>query len=147
MLVRGHPEEFAAMTLRLHPFPAGSAGAVSGWAMTTEEVIMWCGHPVAPVPAEQISAWAREDGVEQFGLYRDERLVATASCGSMTARQRWNWRGSSSIPAQWSQQLLQLAGPRVIRIPIPLMGPGSGIGLPGMLVAVLTGMSLVLVAA
>jgi [ribosomal protein S18]-alanine N-acetyltransferase len=26
-------------------------------------------------PAEQISARANEDGVEQFGLYRDERLV------------------------------------------------------------------------
>ena len=64
------------MALRLYPFPAGSAGVVSGWAMTNEEVIMWCGHPGAPVPAEQISAWAREDGVEQFGLYRDERLVA-----------------------------------------------------------------------
>jgi ribosomal protein S18 acetylase RimI-like enzyme len=76
MLVRDHPEERAAMALRLYPFPAGSAGAVSGWAMTSEEVIMWCGHPGAPVPAEQIRAWAREDGVEQFGLYRDERLVA-----------------------------------------------------------------------
>ena len=64
------------MALRLYPFPAGSAGAFSGWAMTSEEVIMWCGHPGAPVPAEQIRAWAREDGVEQFGLYRDERLVA-----------------------------------------------------------------------
>ena len=37
---------------------------------------MWCGHPVAPVPAEQINAWADEDWVEPFGLYRDERLVA-----------------------------------------------------------------------
>src|SRR5712691_13450140 len=76
MLVRDPPEERAAMALRLYPFPAGSAGAVSGWARTDEEVIMWCGHPGAPVPAEQISAWAGEDGVEQFGLYRDERLVA-----------------------------------------------------------------------
>jgi hypothetical protein len=32
---------------------------------------------------------------------------------------------------QRSQQLLQLAGPRVIKIPIPLTGPRSGIGLPG----------------
>jgi hypothetical protein len=37
---------------------------------------MWCGHPAAPVPAGQISAWAREDGVQPFGLYRDGRLVA-----------------------------------------------------------------------
>ena len=64
------------MALRLYPFAAGSAGVVGGWARTNEEVIMWCGHRVAPVPAEQIGAWAREDGVEQFGLYRDERLVA-----------------------------------------------------------------------
>lgn len=42
--------------------PAGSAGVVSGWTMTNEEVIMWCGHLVAPVPAEQIGAWDREDG-------------------------------------------------------------------------------------
>ena len=63
------------MALRLRPFPAGSADVVSRWAKTAEEVFMWCGHPDAPVPAEQISAWANEDGVEQFGLYRDERLV------------------------------------------------------------------------
>lgn len=37
---------------------------------------MWCGHATAPVPAEQISAWADEDGVEPFGLYRGQRLVA-----------------------------------------------------------------------
>ncbi len=60
----------------LRPFPAGSAEVVSGWASTREEVIMWCGHPAAPVPAIQISAWASEDGVEPFGLYRDGRLVA-----------------------------------------------------------------------
>jgi len=48
---------------------------------------------------------------------------------------------------QRSQQLLQLAGPRVIKIPIPLIGPRSGIGLPGVLVAVLTGTTLLLVAA
>jgi ribosomal protein S18 acetylase RimI-like enzyme len=64
------------MAWRLHPFPAGSAGVVSGWARTNEEVVMWCGRPAAPVPAEQISAWAHEDGVLAFGLYRDERLVA-----------------------------------------------------------------------
>lgn len=64
------------MAVRLRPFPAGSAGVVSGWARTREEVMMWCGHPAAPVPAGQISAWAREDGVQPFGLYRDEQLVA-----------------------------------------------------------------------
>jgi ribosomal protein S18 acetylase RimI-like enzyme len=75
-MVRDRPEEFAAMALRLHPFAADSADVVSGWARTREEVIMWCGRPTAPVPAEQINAWAREDGVQPFGLYRDERLVA-----------------------------------------------------------------------
>jgi len=64
------------MAERLRPFPAEAAGIVSGWARTREEVIMWCGHPTAPVPAGQISAWAREDGVQPFGLYRDGRLVA-----------------------------------------------------------------------
>lgn len=64
------------MALRLHPFPGDSAGVVSGWAQTNEEVLMWCGHPAAPVPAEQVNAWAGEDGVLPFGLYRDERLVA-----------------------------------------------------------------------
>src|SRR5262249_37644205 len=48
---------------------------------------------------------------------------------------------------QRSQQLPQLAGPRAIKIPIPLAGPRSGIGLPGVLVAVLTGTTLLLVAA
>jgi len=37
---------------------------------------MWCGYPVAPVPAGQINAWADEDWVQPFGLYRDKRLVA-----------------------------------------------------------------------
>jgi hypothetical protein len=52
------------MALRLRPFPAGSADVVSRGAKTAEEVLMWCGHPDAPVPAEQISTWANEDGVE-----------------------------------------------------------------------------------
>ncbi|HEY6294384.1 MAG TPA: GNAT family N-acetyltransferase [Streptosporangiaceae bacterium] len=64
------------MALRMHPFPADSAGVVSGWARTDEEVLMWCGLPAAPVPAGQINAWADEDWVHPFGLYRDERLVA-----------------------------------------------------------------------
>jgi len=64
------------MRLRLCPFPAGSAGVVSGWATTDEEVLLWCGRAAAPVPAGQISAWAREEGVQPFGLYRGERLVA-----------------------------------------------------------------------
>src|SRR6185437_10483533 len=64
------------MAMRLRPFPADSAEVVSGWARTREEVIMWCGGPAAPVPAGQINAWAREDGVQPFGLYRDGRLVA-----------------------------------------------------------------------
>jgi ribosomal protein S18 acetylase RimI-like enzyme len=76
MMVRDRREESAAVALSLHPFPADSADVVSGWARTREEVIMWCGHPTAPVPAEQINAWAREDGVQPVGLYRDGRLVA-----------------------------------------------------------------------
>jgi ribosomal protein S18 acetylase RimI-like enzyme len=75
-MVRDRPEEFAAMALRLHPFPADSADVVSGWARTREEVIMWCGRPTAPVLAEQINAWVHEDGVHPFGLYRNGRLVA-----------------------------------------------------------------------
>jgi hypothetical protein len=35
------------MAVPLRPFPADSAEAVSGWARTPEEVIMWCGHPAA----------------------------------------------------------------------------------------------------
>ena len=64
------------MAVRLRPFPADSAEIVSGWARTLEEVIMWCGRPVAPVLAGQVNAWGREDGVRPFGLYRDGRLVA-----------------------------------------------------------------------
>ena len=64
------------MALHLRSFPAELAGVVSGWAQTDEEVLMWCGAGTAPVTAEQVSAWAGEDGVQPFGLYRGERLVA-----------------------------------------------------------------------
>lgn len=64
------------MPLHLRPFPAELAGVVSGWARTDEEALMWCGAGAAPVPAEQVSAWACEDGVQPFGLYRGQRLVA-----------------------------------------------------------------------
>lgn len=64
------------MALHLRPFAADSADVVSSWAQTAEEVFMWCGLPAAPVPAAQINAWADEDWVRPFGLYRDERLVA-----------------------------------------------------------------------
>ena len=64
------------MTLRLQPFPAELAHVVSGWAPTQEEVLLWCSHPAAPVPARQINAWASDDWVQPFALYRDEQLVA-----------------------------------------------------------------------
>jgi hypothetical protein len=51
------------MRLCVRPFPAEAAGVVSGWATSDEEALMWC-SAAAPVPAEQISARAREDGVE-----------------------------------------------------------------------------------
>src|SRR5712691_9387825 len=60
----------------MHTFPPDSAGVVAGWARTDAEVLMWCGRATASVPAEQIITWAGEDGVEPFGLYRDQRLVA-----------------------------------------------------------------------
>src|SRR5439155_20496028 len=41
-MVRGLPEEFAAMAVRLRPFPADSAEVVSGWARTPEEVAALC---------------------------------------------------------------------------------------------------------
>jgi ribosomal protein S18 acetylase RimI-like enzyme len=44
--------------------------------MSAGEAMMWCGRPIAPVPAEEIRAWAREDGVQPYGLYDDGRLVA-----------------------------------------------------------------------
>jgi ribosomal protein S18 acetylase RimI-like enzyme len=69
-------EEFAAMDLRLRSFRADSASVVSGWATTDEEVVMWCGLRAAPVPPRQINAWAREHGVQPFGMYRGGRLVA-----------------------------------------------------------------------
>lgn len=64
------------MTLHLRPFSPELASVVSGWAQTDEEVSMWCGAKAAPVPPEHITAWAAEDGVQPFGLYRDQRLVA-----------------------------------------------------------------------
>jgi ribosomal protein S18 acetylase RimI-like enzyme len=66
----------AAMALQLRPFPAEQAGVVSSWAPTPEEALMWCSATAAPVPARQIRAWADEAGVEQFGLYQDQQLVA-----------------------------------------------------------------------
>ena len=69
-------EGLAAMALRLYPFSAGSAEVVSSWAQTAEEVFMWCGLEAAPVPAEQINAWADDDWMQPFGLCRGERLVA-----------------------------------------------------------------------
>jgi ribosomal protein S18 acetylase RimI-like enzyme len=64
------------MALQVRSFPAELAGVVCGWAPTDEEALMWCSATSAPVPAEQVGAWASEDGVEQFGLYQDDRLVA-----------------------------------------------------------------------
>lgn len=64
------------MALQLRSFPAELAGVVASWARTDEEALMWCSAAAAPVPAGQVSAWAREDGVEQFGLYQGQRLVA-----------------------------------------------------------------------
>jgi hypothetical protein len=49
------------MALRLLPFPADSAGMVSGWARTREEVIMWCGLPAASVTAGPLE---RATGIE-----------------------------------------------------------------------------------
>jgi [ribosomal protein S18]-alanine N-acetyltransferase len=64
------------MPLHLRAFPAELAGVVSGWTQTDEEVRMWCGAKAAPVTAEQINAWAQEDWVQPFGLYRGQELVA-----------------------------------------------------------------------
>ena len=64
------------MALRLRPFPADLAGVVSGWATSGQDVLMWCGAAVAPVPTSRIRAWAGEDGTEPFGLFRGQRLVA-----------------------------------------------------------------------
>ncbi len=61
--------------MRVIPFDAGLASVVCGWARTPREVLLWCSHPQAPVPAEQIAAWAAEDGVRQFGLYRGDQLA------------------------------------------------------------------------
>jgi ribosomal protein S18 acetylase RimI-like enzyme len=69
------PSARAAAALHVRPFPAGQAGLVSRWAGTADEVLMWCGLTAAPVPAGQIEAWADEDGVQPFGLYRDDQLA------------------------------------------------------------------------
>ena len=74
-MARDNQEEAPAAAVRVRPFPAGLAGLVSSWASTDGEVRMWCGLAAAPVPAAQIEAWADEDGVRPFGLYRGERLV------------------------------------------------------------------------
>ena len=74
-MVRDDKEDAGAVALRVVPFPADLAGVVSSWARTAGEVLMWCGLAAAPVPAAQIAAWAGEDGVQPFGLYRGEQLA------------------------------------------------------------------------
>jgi ribosomal protein S18 acetylase RimI-like enzyme len=76
MMDGDRPEETAVVALRLRPFPADLAGVVSGWATSGQDVLMWCGAAVAPVPTSRIRAWAGEDGTEPFGLFRGQRLVA-----------------------------------------------------------------------
>jgi ribosomal protein S18 acetylase RimI-like enzyme len=63
------------MPVQLRSFAAELADVVGGWARTEAEALMWCGAGAAPVPAQQICAWAREDGVEPFGLSRGQRVV------------------------------------------------------------------------
>jgi ribosomal protein S18 acetylase RimI-like enzyme len=64
----------AAMPLRLRPFDPAAAPVVAGWAGTEQETRMWCGRDA--VPAEVVAGWGDEPGVQPFGLYHDERLVA-----------------------------------------------------------------------
>jgi hypothetical protein len=91
-------EEFGAMDVRLRSFPADSASVVSSWATTDEEVVMWCGLRAAPVPPRQINAWAREHGVQPFGMYRGGRLVAYGELWVDDDEAEVELRGSSSIP-------------------------------------------------
>ena len=65
----------ARLALQLRAFPAELASVVAGWARTDEEALMWCGARAAPVPTAQVSAWAGEEGVAPFGLFRGQRLV------------------------------------------------------------------------
>jgi [ribosomal protein S18]-alanine N-acetyltransferase len=63
--------------LRLVPFDAADAGIVSSWAASVEEVAAWCSYASAPVPAEVVAGWGREDDVEAFAVRaRDGALVA-----------------------------------------------------------------------
>src|SRR5262245_18409402 len=61
------------MPLRLRPFESAAA-VVAGWATTEQETRMWCGADA--VPPEVVAGWGAESGVQPFGLYHDERLVA-----------------------------------------------------------------------
>ncbi|MDQ3454876.1 MAG: GNAT family N-acetyltransferase [Actinomycetota bacterium] len=64
------------MRWQLRPADAACAETVATWATTGREVALWCGHPDAPVPVAVIRDWAREPGVQAFGLYDDGRLTA-----------------------------------------------------------------------
>jgi len=59
----------------LRPFDVADAATVAGWARTTEEASMWCGHAGWPVPADKVAAWSTEDGVRPFGLHVGEELI------------------------------------------------------------------------
>jgi [ribosomal protein S18]-alanine N-acetyltransferase len=61
--------------------PAGTvlswARTVSSWAVSAEEVAAWCSYADAPVPAEVIVGWGREDDVQAFAVRaQDGVLVA-----------------------------------------------------------------------
>lgn len=60
---------------RLEPFDPSSASVVSGWATTIEEVAAWCSGTEAPVPAEVVAGWGRQDGVLARALLEDGDLV------------------------------------------------------------------------
>lgn len=59
----------------LEPFDPSSAAVVAGWATTAAEVAAWCSGTEAPVPAEVVAGWGREDGVLARALLDDGELV------------------------------------------------------------------------
>ncbi|MFC9842401.1 GNAT family N-acetyltransferase [Streptomyces sp. NPDC060223] len=59
----------------LLPFAAAHAATVAGWPTSPDEVVMWCGRPEFPVPAQTVTHWQQDEGVQAHVLAEDHTIV------------------------------------------------------------------------
>jgi ribosomal protein S18 acetylase RimI-like enzyme len=56
----------------LRPSDRAHAAVVAGWARSADEVVMWCGRPEFPLPAEMVQAWPEDPEVRAHLLVADD---------------------------------------------------------------------------